>query len=41
MKSVFLAARVASKKWTMPIRDRGTILIGFLMIFGDWVWLLE
>lgn len=41
MKSVFLAAREASKKWTMPIRDWGTILNSFLLIFGDRVRLLE
>lgn len=41
MKSVFLAARETSKKWTMPIRDWGTILNSFLLIFGDRVRLLE
>lgn len=41
MKSVFLAAREASKKWTMPIRDWGTILNSFLLIFGDRVRLLN
>lgn len=41
MKSVFLAAREASKKWTMPIKDWGTILNSFLLIFGDRVRLLE
>ncbi|RZS96373.1 IS256 family transposase [Cecembia calidifontis] len=41
MKSVFLASREASKKWTMPIRDWGTILNSFLLIFGDRVRLLE
>lgn len=41
MKSVFLAAREASKKWTMPIRDWGTILNSFLLIFGDRVRLLD
>jgi putative transposase len=41
MKSVFLAAREASKKWTMPIRDWGAILNSFLLIFGDRVRLLE
>jgi putative transposase len=41
MKSVFLASREASKKWTMPIRDWGTILNSFLIIFGDRVRLLE
>jgi transposase-like protein len=41
MKSVFLAAREASKKWTMPIRDWGAILNSFLLIFGDRVRLLD
>lgn len=41
MKSVFLAAREASKKWTMPIKDWGTILNSFLLIFGDRVRLQE
>lgn len=41
MKSVFLAAREASKKWTMPIKDWGTILNSFLLIFGDRVRLLD
>jgi transposase-like protein len=41
MKSVFLAAREASKKWTMPIRDWGTILNSFLLIFGDRVRLID
>jgi putative transposase len=35
MKSVFLAVREASKKWTMPIRDWGIILNQFNIIFGD------
>lgn len=35
MKSVFLATREATKKWTMPIRDWGIILNQFLIIFGD------
>jgi putative transposase len=35
MKSVFLAVREASKKWTMPIRDWGSILNQFNIIFGD------
>jgi len=34
IKSVYLAAKEASKKWTMPIRDWGTILNSFLLIFG-------
>jgi putative transposase len=41
MKSVFLAEREASKKWTIPIRDWGTILNSFLLIYGDRVRLLE
>ena len=35
------SAREASKKWTMPIRDWGTILNSFLLIFGDRVRLLN
>lgn len=33
MKSVYLALREASKKWTMPIRNWGMILNQFLTIF--------
>lgn len=33
MKSVFLAIREATKKWTMPIRNWGVILNQFLAIF--------
>lgn len=33
LKSVFLAAREATKKWTMPIRNWGVILNQFLIIF--------
>ena len=33
MKSTFLALKEATKKWTMPIRDWGTILNQFLTIF--------
>src|SRR6218665_2294922 len=33
MKSVYLAIREASKKWTMPIKDWGMILGQFLAIF--------
>jgi len=33
MKSVFLAVREATKKWTMPIRNWGIILNQFLTIF--------
>ena len=35
MKSVYLALREASKKWTMPIREWGMILNQFLTIFGN------
>jgi len=35
MKSVYLAVREASKKWTMAIRDWGVILNQFIIIFGD------
>ena len=35
MKSVYLALREASKKWTMPIRNWGMILNQFLTIFGN------
>lgn len=34
MKSVYLALRESSKKWTMPIRNWGVILNQFLTIFG-------
>jgi putative transposase len=33
MKSVYLALREATKKWTMPIRDWGIILNQFLIIY--------
>lgn len=33
MKSVFLAVREATKKWSMPIRNWGVILNQFLIIF--------
>lgn len=33
MKSVFLAVRQATKKWTMPIRNWGVILNQFMIIF--------
>ena len=33
LKSVFLAIREATKKWTMPIRDWGIILNQFIIIF--------
>jgi putative transposase len=35
LKSVFLAAREATKKWTMPIRNWGVILNQFLIIFDQ------
>ncbi|MFN6019573.1 MAG: transposase, partial [Bacteroidota bacterium] len=41
IKSVYLAAKEASKKWTMPIRDWGTILNSFLLIFGDRIRLVQ
>jgi transposase-like protein len=35
LKSAFLAVQEATKKWTMPIRDWGTILNQFMIIFED------
>lgn len=35
MKSVYLALREISKKWTTPIRNWGIVLNQFLIIFGD------
>lgn len=35
VKSVFLAVREATKKWTMPIRNWGVILNQFLTIFEE------
>lgn len=35
IKSVFLAIREATKRWTMPIRSWGEILNQFMIIFGD------
>ena len=35
MKSVFLALRESTKKWTMPIRNWGVILNQFLAIFEN------
>lgn len=35
LKSVFLALREATKKWTMPIRNWGLILNQFLIIFEN------
>jgi transposase-like protein len=33
MKSVYLATREATKKWSMPNRDWGIVLNQFLVIF--------
>ncbi|MCF6168173.1 MAG: IS256 family transposase, partial [Lutibacter sp.] len=33
MKSVYLAVREATKKWSMPIRNWGIILNQFLTIY--------
>ena len=35
LKSVFLAIKEATKKWTRPIRNWGIILNQFNLIFGD------
>jgi transposase-like protein len=35
MKSVYLAVREATRKWTMPIRNWGIILNQFLIIYGE------
>ena len=35
LKSVFLALREATKKWTMPIRDWGIVLNQFMLIFEE------
>ncbi|WP_338395317.1 IS256 family transposase [Fulvitalea axinellae] len=35
VKTVFLAIREATKKWTMPVRNWGMILNQFLVIFED------
>ena len=35
LKSTFLAVQEATKKWIMPIRDWGTILNQFMIIFED------
>ena len=35
MKSVYLAVNESTKKWTMPIREWGTIYGQFLIIFED------
>ena len=35
LKSAFLAIQESTKKWTMPIRDWGTILNQFMIIFDE------
>lgn len=35
MKSVYLAVREATKRWTMPIQNWGLIFNQFLVIFAD------
>ncbi len=35
IKFALMAIQEATKKWTMPIRDRGTILNQFMVIFED------
>jgi len=35
IKSVYLALRETSKKWTQPIRNRGRIVNQFLIIFAQ------
>jgi len=35
LKSVFLAIREASKKWTMPIQNWGIILNQFNLLFEN------
>ena len=35
MKSVYLATREATKKWSMPIRNWGIVLNQFLVIFEE------
>lgn len=35
LKSVFLALRESTKKWTMPIRNWGVVLNQFILIFED------
>jgi len=35
MKSVYLATREATKKWTVPIHNWGIILNQFLVLFED------
>jgi transposase-like protein len=33
LKSVFLALKEATKKWSMPIRNWGIVLTQFMLIF--------
>jgi len=35
LKSVYLALREATKKWTMPIRNWGVVLNQFMLIFEE------
>jgi len=35
LKSVYLALREATKKWTMPIRNSGVVLNQFILIFEE------
>ncbi|MDR0429118.1 MAG: transposase, partial [Tannerellaceae bacterium] len=35
IKSVYLAIREVSRKWTVPIKDWGLILNQFMIIFDD------
>jgi transposase-like protein len=35
IKSTFLAIHEATKKWTIPIKDWGTVLNQFMVVFED------
>ena len=35
LKSVFVALRETTKKWTMPIRNWGIVLNQFMLIFEE------
>ncbi len=35
MKSVYLSIREATKKWSMPIRNWGSVLNQFMLIFDQ------
>jgi len=35
MKSVYLALREATKKWSMPVRNWGLIIDQFLVLYKD------